>query len=81
LKISVTLFLDKLNETPIWEGKYLQSKKKLKNVNPLSYIDLLVLTLTQHEKVLCSIIEKLEKISEKLEEISRQLAENKNQQL
>jgi len=53
----------------------LQSKKKLKNTSSLNYIDLLVLTLTQHEKNLCLIIKKLEMISEKLEEISRQLAE------
>jgi len=49
----------------------------LENVNPLGYIDLLVLTLTQYEKELCLIIEKLERISNKLEEISQQLTENK----
>ena len=77
LKIPVTLFLDNLDEHSV-RGKHLQPKKKLKNVSPLSYIDLLIVTLTQHEKVLCSIIEKLESISEKLEEISSQLAENRN---
>jgi len=49
----------------------------MENVNPLSYTDLLVLTLTQYEKKLCLIIERLEKISNKLEEISQQLTENK----
>jgi len=46
----------------------------LKPFGPLSYIDLLVLTLTQHEKELNLIINKLEEISEKLEEISLQLS-------
>jgi len=55
-----------------------QSKKKLRNVNPLSYIDLLVLTLTNHEKELFLIIKKLERISEKLEELSMQIAKDKN---
>jgi len=69
---SVTLFLDNLNRKSIG-GKHLQSKKKLRNISPLSYIDLLILTLTQHEKELSLIIEKLREISEKLEEISLQL--------
>jgi len=79
LKTSVTLLLDKQDERPLLRGSPLQSKKKLKNTNPLSYIDLLILTLTEHEKTLCVIIEKLEMISEKLEEISKQLTENKSQ--
>jgi len=45
-------------------------------MNPLSYIDLLILTLTQYEKELYLITEKLERISEKLEEISLQLTKN-----
>ena len=56
--------------------KHLQAtKKKLKNVNPLSYIDLLILTLTQHEKTLSQIIGKLEEISQKLDEISDHLSD------
>jgi len=39
--------------------------------NPLSYIDLLTITLTQHEKKLSLIIEKLERISDKLEKINQ----------
>ncbi len=50
-------------------------KRKLKNVNPLSYIDLLMLTLTQHEKTLSQIIEKLEEISQKLDEISDKISD------
>ena len=53
-------------------------KKKLKDASPLSYIDLLILTLTQHEKNLSLIIEKLEQISDKLEEISDELSKQKH---
>jgi len=53
-----------------------QSKKKLRSINPLGYIDLLVLTLTNHEKELSLIIEKLERISEKLEELSMHIAKD-----
>jgi uncharacterized protein with ParB-like and HNH nuclease domain len=53
-------------------------KKKLKNASPLSYIDLLILTLTQHEKNLSLIIEKLEQISDKLEDISIELSKQKH---
>jgi len=52
-------------------------RDNLKHTNPLSYIDLLILTLTQHEKNLSLIIEKLERISDKLEEISQQLTEER----
>jgi len=80
-RFSVTLFLDNSDKIFFLGGKNLQSKKKLKNASPLSYIDLLVLTLTQHEKGLCLIIKKLEKISDKLEEMSRELTENKKSNL
>jgi len=49
-------------------------KDENEHLSPLSYVDLLILTLTQHEKNLCEIIEKLQRISEKLDEISRQLS-------
>jgi len=75
----VTLLLHNLDKKPIQRGKHLQSEKKLKNAGPLSYVDLLMLTLTQHEKELCLIIEKLEEISKRLEEISLQISENRNQ--
>jgi hypothetical protein len=52
-------------------------KKKLRNASPLSYIDLLILTLTQYEKNLSLIIEKLEQISDKLEDISSELSKQK----
>jgi uncharacterized protein with ParB-like and HNH nuclease domain len=52
-------------------------KKKLKNASPLSYIDLLILTLTQHEKNLSLIIEKLERISDKLEDICVEFSKQK----
>jgi len=51
---------------------------ELERPNALSYIDLLILTLTQHEKNLSLIIEKLEQISDKLDAISRRLEEKKN---
>jgi len=44
----------------------------------MSFIDLLVLTLAQHEKNLSSIIKRLEEISEKLEKISIQMENAKN---
>ena len=47
----------------------------LRNVAPLNYVDLLILTLTQHEKNLSLIIEKLQRISNKLDKISQQLAD------
>ena len=50
---------------------------ELERPNALSYIDLLILTLTQHEKNLSLIIEKLEQISDKLDAISRRLEEKK----
>lgn len=57
----------------------MQAKKNLKDVSPLSYIDLLILTLTQHEKNLSLVVEKLERISSKLEEISQQLSEEREE--
>lgn len=59
-------------------GRELQSRRRLRDSSPLSYVDLLILTLTQHEKELHLIIDKLEKISEKLEEISLLLAKDEN---
>jgi len=50
---------------------------ELERPNALSYIDLLILTLTQHEKNLSLIIEKLEQISDKLDAISQRLDEKK----
>lgn len=70
----VTLILDNLCKKRFRGRGTLESKKRLKPFGPLSYIDLLVLTLTQHEKELNLIINKLEEISEKLEEISLQLS-------
>jgi len=76
MRMSVTLSLDKdWKYNHLREEKPLQSKKKIKNLSPLSYTDLLIVTLTQHEKELYLITEKLEKISEKLEEISLHLTE------
>jgi len=51
--------------------------KELKNTSSFNYVDLLILTLTQHEKNLSLIIEKLEQISEKLEIICKQFPEPK----
>jgi len=52
--------------------------KNLENRSSMSFIDLLVLTLAQHEKNLSSIIKRLEEISEKLEKISIQMENAKN---
>jgi uncharacterized coiled-coil protein SlyX len=40
---------------------------------PLTYMDLLLITLTEHEKRLSAIIEKLEAVTDKLEEINQLL--------
>jgi len=55
-------------------------KGKKKKPESLEYVDLLVLTLTQHEKTLSLITEKLEHISNKLEEVSQRLTEKEERQ-
>jgi len=52
--------------------------KNLENQSSISFIDLLILTLAQHEKDLYSIIKRLEEISEKLEKISIEMENAKN---
>lgn len=76
----VTLNLDTRDEHHFYVGrgkKQLQTttKKTTKNVSPLSYVDLLLLTLAQHEKNLSQIIERLDRITEKLEKISNHLSD------
>jgi len=55
--------------------KWLQRKKKHKDASPLDYVDLLILTLTQHEKILVSSLRNLQ-IS-KPEEVSSRILEEK----
>ena len=52
--------------------------KNLENQSSISFTDLLILTLAQHEKDLSSIIKRLEEISEKLEKISIEMENAKN---
>ena len=52
--------------------------KNLENQSSISFIDLLILTLAQHEKDLSSIVKRLEEISEKLEKISIEMESAKN---
>ena len=57
--------------------KHLQTmKKKTKKMSPLSYIDLLLMSLTQHEKNLSQMVERLDRITQNLEKISNHLSDN-----
>lgn len=51
----------------------------LERANALSYMDLLAITLSQHEKTLGMLIERLEKISGRLDKISRQMTIRKRE--
>lgn len=51
---------------------------KTEHPNPLNYMDLLMLTLFQHEKILSMLIERLEAISERLDKINKQMAKKKS---
>ena len=61
------------------KGRLMSERNEVEHASPLSYVDLLILTLTQHEKSLNMIIEKLDRISNKLDRISRQLAEERGE--
>jgi hypothetical protein len=61
------------------KGRLMSERYEVEHASPLSYVDLLILTLTQHEKSLNMIIEKLDRISNKLDRISRQLAEERGE--
>jgi len=58
----------------------LKEKEYIKRENALSYMDLLAMVLTQHEKTLSELIGKLEKTSDELSRLIQEMGSQKKKE-